>query len=130
MVMVMTQSLASVPMARGFEYDPAEAALRARIRGTALEPGKAQACHSVLSYESIVNEMRRMLQDLNIEASVWYRTARRLAKIPVWELQIDTVHVHMRGLDADAHGPEWASQRQRALNVAATGQQRAAGGSK
>ena len=70
-----------------------------------------------------------MFGDLDIDAGVWRRTNRELPSVPIWELQVNSAHLHTLGLDAVTHGPAWTSQQRRATNVAATCQQRAARGS-
>ena len=80
------QGFSVVPVAQGFEYAADEAALRARIRGTALEPGLTQRCPAVLKAKHIVQDMRRMCMELAIPAEVWDSTRRELDQLPMWEL--------------------------------------------
>ena len=71
--------------------------------------------------------MRSQFEGLAIKERVWTQVAKNLAQVKVADTQLFTVHCVLAGVKAEAHGPEWKTQRHRAANMAAFGHQRAAG---
>ena len=124
---ILSQAVAATPLHRGFACAPAEAALRARIRHTALELGVAEACPAVLAPDAIVDDMLRVLAGVHVEQDVWCQVRIRLRRVPVWELQHFTVNQFMMGAAVSECGPEWRAQRRRAKGMGARGMQRSAG---
>ena len=100
------------------------------MRGTAFEPGKTHVSPAVLNADRIVMDMQLMFDELRIPQSVWSTTKQCLEAIPIHELQTFAVHQFMVGQDTEFQGTQWTSQRMHARNQAATGIQRASGGSK
>ena len=129
-LLVLAQLIPVASIDTRFAYGPTEAMVRDRIRNTALQPGLAASCPDTLNATQVVKDMRLQFAGLNVPESVWSGTLANLQAIDIAPLQVYTTHCFMRGERAEAHGPQWAAQRQRAQSYAAMGMQRAASNSK
>ena len=109
--------------------DPREKQLVDNVRNTAFDDYLVDRFPGLLSAAALVKDMQQQLPMITTSEH-WSRVEHNLGEINLNRLQRYWVYLKMHGHTAAEAGPDWASQRQRALAQAALGSQRAAGDSK
>ena len=120
---MMPQGPASI---RGLP-DPREQELGCKVRNTAFDNYFVDRFPGLLSPKEVVRDMQHQLPMIQDH---WNRVENDLKEVQWRRLQRFWVYLKLHGHTGTEAGPEWASQRQRALAQAALGSQRAAGDSK
>ena len=106
-----------------------EAALCARLEGTAFDPRSIARFPGVMSPAEVVADARLQLDFDFIPRSVWEQVALDMEGVAVAELQAFSAFAKCRGDSTEIFGPAWAAQKDRAFALASMGFQRAAANS-
>ena len=128
-IVVLMQLMGSTVAVASPRSTADEAALSARLEGTALDPRSIARFPGVLSPAEVVADIRLQLDFDFIPRSAWEKVAHDMEGVAVAELQAFSAFAKCRGASSDIFGPAWAAQKDRVFALASMGFQRAAANS-
>jgi hypothetical protein len=132
MALIILAQLTRAEVLRPPMYAADELGLRARVAGSAWQPGLAASYPGIYWAADIIAEAQRMLPEEVCSSIPWASALSPLIAMGegLASLQIYWVDSQLRGLPPLEQGPAWLAQRSVATLKAAFGEQRASGSSK